>query len=59
MVSNTRPDQGTRARFTSGPSITLVPLPRCSAPMALPQLQLLIKPGDHAIDTVDISCDGH
>ncbi len=30
------PHQGTRARFTPGPSITLVPFSHCSRPIAAP-----------------------
>jgi hypothetical protein len=55
MVSNTRPDHGTRAMLTSGPSITFVPFRRCSSPMAAPHCS--IRSRDHACDTV--SCDGH
>lgn len=55
MVSNTRPDHGTRAMLTSGPSMTFVPLIRCSAPMAAPHCSM--SAGDHACETV--SCDGH
>ena len=50
LVSKTRPDHGTRARFTSGPSITLVPLSFCSLPIAAPHSS--ISDGDQAMATV-------